>query len=159
MKDLTHDQKSEFWSRLADIRAGMLHTDADRVVPLSHYVDVDRNTIWFITAEGTDCHDAAKAGKDVHFVVADAKAKLYARVEGRLSVSDDSDKLNELWSPVAAAWFEDGREDSDVRLVQFTPSHAEVWLTDGAAGFLYEIAKANVSGGTPDAGEHGVVRF
>lgn len=159
MKDLTNEQKDTFWNRMGDVRAGMLHTDPERVVPMSHYVDEDRGVMWFITSEGTDCYDAAKEGKDVHFVVADAGAKIYAKVEGRLTVENDKEKLDELWSPVAGAWFEDGREDEDVRLVKFTPSTAEVWLTDGAAGFLYEIAKANLTHEKPDAGDHGVVRF
>ncbi|SFA86681.1 Pyridoxamine 5'-phosphate oxidase like [Poseidonocella pacifica] len=160
MKDLTTDQKDTFWTRLDKVRAGMLHTDPDRVVPMSHYVDVERGVLWFITAQGNDCHDAAEAGKSVHFVVADASAKIYARVDGKLSSENDPDKLDELWSPIAAAWFEDGREDEDVRLVKFTPSKAEAWLTDGAAGFLYQMARANlVENATPDMGEHGIIRF
>ncbi len=159
MKDLTHEQKDTFWTRLDKVRAGMLHTDPDRVVPMSHYVDEDRGVLWFITAEGTDAHEAAKEGKAVHHIVGEADAKLYARIDGRLSVSDDKEKLDELWSPVAAAWFEDGREDDNVRLIKLTPTKAEAWMTDGAAGFLYEIAKANLSETTPDAGDHGVIRF
>lgn len=159
MKDLTHDQKDDFWHRMDDVRAGMLHTDPDRVVPMSHYTDEERGVFWFITADGTDCYDAAKEGRAVHYVVAEAKAKIYAKIEGRLTVETDREKLDELWSPVASAWFEDGKEDDDVRLVKFTPSHAEVWLTDGGAGFLYEIAKANLTHDKPDMGAHGVVRF
>ncbi|WP_375690512.1 pyridoxamine 5'-phosphate oxidase family protein [Pseudooceanicola sp. LIPI14-2-Ac024] len=159
MKDLTHEQKDTFWDRMDDVRAGMLHTDADRVVPMSHYTDPERGVFWFITADGTDAHKAAVDGKAVHYVVAEAGAKVYARVDGRLTVEDDREKLDELWSPVASAWFEDGKEDDDVRLVKFTPSTAEVWLTDGGAGFLYEIAKANLTDAKPDMGDHGVVRF
>ena len=159
MKDLTHEQKDTFWDRMGDVRAGMLHTDPDRVVPMSHYVDTERNCLWFITADGTDCHEAAQAGKTVHYVVAEAKAQIYAKIDGSLSVSNDSEKLDELWSPIAAAWFDDGREDKDVRLVQFTPSHAEAWMTDGGAGFFYQIAKANVTDAKPDMGDHGVIRF
>ncbi|OWU83681.1 general stress protein [Oceanicola sp. 22II-s10i] len=159
MKDLTHEQKDTFWDRMDDVRAGMLHTAPDRVVPMSHYVDEDRGVMWFITAAGTDAFEAAKANQAVHYVVAEAGAKIYAKVDGTLSVSDDKAKLDELWSPIAAAWFEDGKNDPDVRLVMFKPSKAEVWLTDGAAGFLYEIAKANLTEQKPDMGEHGVVRF
>lgn len=159
MKDLTQDQKDAFWDRIDDVTAGMLHTDGDRVVPMSHFTDPARRALWFITAEGTECHRAAQSGSSVQYVVADDSARIYARVEGRLSVSDDKAKLDALWSPVAAAWFKDGREDANVRLVQFIPARAEVWLTEGGAGFLYQIARASLTGKTPDAGDHGVVRF
>ena len=40
-----------------------------------------------------------------------------------------------------------------------TPKDAEVWSGDGGVSFLYEIAKANMTGDTPDVGEHGHVTF
>jgi len=159
MKDLTHEFKDTFWDRMEKVTAGMLHTDHDRVVPMSHYVDRDRNCLWFITADGTDAYEAAQAGKSVHHVVAEQAAHLYAKIDGKLSVSNDKEKLDELWSPVAAMWFEDGREDEHVRLVQFVPSTAEIWATEGNAGFLYEVVKANVSKQTAEGGDHGTIRF
>ena len=159
MKDFTEKLHHEFWSRLAHVRAGMLHTHEDRVLPMSHYGDDDESAIWFITAQGTDAHQAGVGGKSLHYVIADASAGIYARVHGRLAVVEDPKKLDELWSPVAAAWFDDGREDRDVRLLRLTPDKAEVWLTDGGAGFLYEIAKANLTDAKPDAGDHGVITF
>ena len=60
---------------------------------------------------------------------------------------------------MAAAWFPEGRDDNTVRLVKFTPHDAEVWATESGAGYLYEIAKSNVTKDTPDTGEHGRVTF
>lgn len=158
MKDHAAHLNDTFWDRVGDARAVMIDIDG-RAVPMSPYSDREAGVVWFITAEGTDAHKAATGGGDVRMVVADASAKLYADVAGRLSVANDPGKLDELWSPVAAAWFEDGREDGDVRLLAFRPHQAEVWATDGAAGFLYEIAKANLTDDKPDMGEHGHVNF
>ena len=80
-------------------------------------------------------------------------------MQGSLTVANNPDKLDEIWSPVAAAWFDDGREDDDVRLLAFRPTEGEIWTTDGAAGFLYEVAKANMTEAKPDMGDHGRVTF
>ena len=137
MKD--HATQSElndtFWDRIGDINAGMLATPTDRARPMSHTLhDDDRTALWFITAHGTDIADAAKSGSAATY-------------------------LDDLWSPVADAWFEGGQKDPDVCLVRMTLSKAEVWATDGGAKFLFEIAKANLTDAKPDMGDHGVLTF
>lgn len=159
MKDHADNLKQTFWDRLDDVTAGMLEVEPGRSIPMSPYGDSAEAAIWFITSDGSEAFDAAKAGKPASFTVAEQNAKLYARIEGSLAVVDDKQKLDALWSPVAAAWFEDGREDEHVRLICFRPGNAEVWATDGGAGFLYEVAKANVSEQTPKLGTHGKVSF
>ena len=158
MKDHVHNLKETFWDRAGDARAVLMEIDG-RAVPMSPYADKDEGVIWFITAEGTDAQTAANGAGTVRLIYGDSGAKLYGTVEGSLTQADNSAKLDELWSPVAAAWFEDGREDDDVRLLAFRPTRGEIWATDGAAGFLYQIAKANRSDDTPDMGEHGSISF
>ena len=156
---MSKDLKDEFWSQLKSVRAGLLSADSERPVPMSPYADKDEKAIWFITARGSAADRASKSGGEAAFYVADSKAHLYANVFGKLTEVNDSQKLDEIWSAVASAWFEDGRDDSAVQLVKFTPHEAEVWSGDGGASFLYEIAKANLKGDTPDTGDHGRVVF
>ena len=148
---MTDDLKTAFWNRIDDVQAGMLGAGGARHVPMSPYADKDNTALWFITAKDTDIAQAAETSAEANFVVADPKANLYASIDGQVTQVNDSAKLDELWSAVAAAWFEDGRKDDEIRLVRMTLSKAEVWATTGAAGFLYEIAKANVTDDTPDA--------
>lgn len=156
------DNTEKFWNRMDDVRAGMLGlADGGKLVPMSPNLDDTPNEIWFITAQGTDLAQAVANGtRAARFVVADGSAGLYAEVEGALSLSRDKAKLDEIWTIVASAWFEEGREDPDVRLMKFAPARAEVWTT-GTSGvkFLYEVARANVSGENPDAGDHFSVTF
>ncbi|MHA6325586.1 pyridoxamine 5'-phosphate oxidase family protein [Roseivivax sp. CAU 1753] len=156
---MSTELKDAFWSRMDDVQAGLLTASGTRPIPMSPNADRAENAIWFITARGSAADDGAKANGDAAFYVADAKANLYATVDGTLSVSHDSAKLDEIWNVVAAAWFEDGRDDDAIQLVKFTPREAEIWATTNAAGFLYEIAKANLTDDTADAGDHGRVTF
>ena len=155
------DNRDTFWKRLEGINAGMLGAEPDwRLVPMSHHPEPETGTLWFITAEGTDLVEAVQGGakKAVH-AVGDGGGQLYARIEGRLELSHDAAKLDEVWNAVASSWFEGGERDPDVRLLRFTMSEAEVWTTAGRIGFFYEIAKSKITGAKPDTGDHFTVSF
>ena len=154
-------ERDTFWKRLEDVRAGMLGCAPEwRLVPMSHYADPEEGALWFITAAGTDLAESVAAApqKAVH-AVSSQGGKLYARIEGQLSLSDDREKLDEIWNAVASSWFEEGKRDDDVRLLRLSLDLAEVWTTDGALSFLYEIAKSKVTGAKPDMGDHFTVDF
>lgn len=156
------DAREIFWKRLEDVNAGMLGVAGDRrPVPMSHYADADGSALWFMTAEGTDLVAAAQVGpKDADYIIASGGNGLYARLSGHLSLSSDAAKLDEIWNAVAAAWFEDGKRDPDIRLLKFALTDAEVWATTkSGVAFLYQVAKANLTGTQPDIGEHFKLTF
>lgn len=153
--------RDTFWKRLDGINAGMLGCAPDwRLVPMSHYADRDQSVLWFITADGTDLVKAVEGGPQqaVH-VVSEGGDKLYARMEGTLELSNDRAKLDEIWNAVASSWFEDGKQDEDVRLLKLKLSTAEVWATTGGLGFLYEVARSKVTGAKPDMGDQYEIAF
>ena len=157
------DAKQNFYDNMEDVRAGMLGLASDgKLVPMSpNFDDEDPAAIWFITAQGTDLVNGVSAGpQDARFVVAEGRAGLYADIDGTLSLSTDQQKLDELWNAVASAWFEDGKQDPDVRLLKFEPKRAEAWITStSGVKFFYEIIKGNLTGEEPDAGEHVTLTF
>lgn len=148
--------RDEFWARLQGINAGMLGLTEDlKLVPMSHTADREAKALWFITAQGTHLAEALQGGgRDALYIVADGGGKLFARIEGQLELSNNQAKLDQIWNAVASAWFEEGRQDPDVRLLKFSIRGAEVWTTTGGIGFLYEVARARVTGAQPDMGEH-----
>lgn len=152
----SRQHREDFWKRLQGINAGMLGVTNDlRLMPMSHTADPDAMALWFITAEGTHLAEALGAGgEDALYIVADGSGRLFARIAGRLERSDDRAKLDEIWNAVASTWFDGGRHDPDIRLLKLSIDEAEVWTTTGGLGFLYEVAKARVTGAEPDMGEH-----
>ncbi len=149
--------KDIFWDRAEAINAGMLDaTDGSRLVPMSHYADRQAETLWFITARGTQVVDAVEAGpKDCAYVLADGAHGLFAHVEGTMRLSDDRAKLEELWNPVADTWFDGGIDDPDLRLLAFTVTGGEAWVTPTSGlRFMFNVAKAKLTGDQPDMGEH-----
>ncbi|MDF1729784.1 MAG: pyridoxamine 5'-phosphate oxidase family protein [Sulfitobacter sp.] len=158
---MTTDIKQEFRDRLEDTNVGMLSAGDAPAVPMSHYFDDDDPTgaLWFITAKQTDLAKAAVTAAPSTFIVCAKDESLYTRIEGTLSLSEDRAKLDEIWTAMAAAWFEEGKQDPDVQLMRFDPRKAEVWMTGGNLKFLYEVAKASMSETTPDVGRHETIVF
>ncbi|MCZ4351148.1 pyridoxamine 5'-phosphate oxidase family protein [Roseovarius aestuarii] len=149
----------EFWNRVGNVTAGMLSGTDMTPRPMAHQMRDADNALWFITAKQTDVALAAAKGVQAQHTLACAHAQVYAAIDGTLSIETSKEILDDLWSPMAAVWFEDGREDDDICLVRFTPSHAEVWLTDGGAKAMFEFAKAALGDDTPDLGDHAVLQF
>ena len=150
--------KADFWEEMRNVRAAMLAIGNARHVPMSPYPDAGESAIWFITAVGTDLVDSVTAGPaDAHLIVTGA-GDLHARIDGRASLSTHRAKLEELWNPVAASWF-DGIDDPDIRLIRMDPTEAEVWATNGNLGFIVQLAKSKLTGEKPDMGEHFTVSF
>jgi general stress protein 26 len=156
---MTDTLKETFWDKIGDVRTGMLATEGARAVPMSHYTDEKTGKLWFITANGTDISKSSQTGASADYIVTSDDEHFYTRIEGHVQAVTDPAKLEELWNAVAAAWFEEGKQDPDIQLVRFDLKEAEVWSTGGSLSFLYQIAKANITETKPDAGDHGTVRF
>ncbi|MGV8950322.1 MAG: pyridoxamine 5'-phosphate oxidase family protein [Cypionkella sp.] len=157
------DLKQEFWDRMKSARAGMLGIKgAGRLVAMSPQID-DRlpGDIWFITAKGTDLARGVEAGAQAaQLVIADESAGLYADIDGSLAMSHDPKVLEDVWNFAADAWFENGKDDPDVRLLRFTPGSAEISITTtSGVKFLYEITKSTLTGAEPDVGAQGALVF
>ncbi len=159
MKDLDTSLETEFWSRLGHAGAGMLGVKGDRILPMTGFADRNARCLWFITAQGTDADAAAISKIETDFTVSDGHARIHTRIRGRLSEARDPAKLDDLWNAFAGSWFPGGRDDATVRLLRFAPIEAEVWLTDGSARFLWDVARSRVTNRTPEGGEHGVIQF
>ena len=148
-----------FWSNMSKIHVVLLGAGGGTPVPMSPLARKEDGGIWFITSADHDTFVAAKAGETADIYLCDSAGHMYGTIKGHLAASQDDDKLDELWSPMAAAWFENGRQDDSVRLMKYTPTEAEIWASDGTAKYLFETIKANFSKAKPDIGEYGIIHF
>ncbi len=153
------DLKATFWDRIDNVNVGMLSADGTDPRPMAHHARRDDTALWFLTADSTDIGKDAAAGKTARYQIASGDAKIYAVVDGSLSVETDRTKLEEIWSPMDNAWFEDGKDDPDVRLVRFTPKTGEVWASDSTAKALYDMATSAMGDDTASPGTHGKITF
>ena len=52
---------------------------------------------------------------------------------GRLAPDNDRATIDRLWSPFAAAWYEEGKDDPKLQLLRFEPAEAQIWLNENSA--------------------------
>ena len=162
-KDIEKNPKKALAEQMDDVRAGMLGVEGSHqhMQPMSHYADWHTDSIYFITSSDTDLVRAIGMGARAHYCVVGEDHDFHACLAGTLEQVNDPAKLDEIWSPVASAWFEKGKEDSKVTLLRLTLSDAALWgSTESTLRFGFEIAKANmVEEHQPDVGTHTVIRF
>ena len=118
MRKIDAMERDDLRDRAGEVNAGMLDTDRQRHVPMSHHAEPERDMLWFIAAQRTDVVAAVKAGpKAAGHVVSVGGKGIYASLRGTLTLSHDTAKLDEIWSVVADTGFEGGKSDPDVRLL------------------------------------------
>lgn len=157
------DAIGQLFDEMDQVKAGMLGVDGSgqHMQPMSHYIERDARKLWFITASDTDLVRATGPATTAQFCVIGKKQDYYACLKGPLRISDDAEKLDAIWNAVAAAWFEDGRDDAKVTLLEMPLTEAAVWSTTGSSiVFGLEIARAHLSDKhRPDVGEHKIIDF
>lgn len=107
-------------------------------------------TIWFLTQ-----HESGKIGEvlaDDHVAVTMQSSSSYLSLSGQAEPVDDPGKIEELWNESWKTWFPEGKDDPTLCLLRVHGHRGEYWDNSGAGGieYLYEAAKAYLSGTRPD---------
>ena len=128
--------------------------------PMAHHPDETGQSLWFLTRRDSDLVASVGSGAQAHFCVISKAQDFHACLAGRLEEAMDRTRLDAMWNPVTAAWFDGGKDDPRLVMLALRLSDAAIWASTGSsARFAYEIAKANLTDDDPDVGVHNVVRF
>ena len=159
----THEEDVAKVAELASkARTALLTTvDADgRLVsrPLGMQDREFDGDLWFFTQDPSPKVDDIVGNQNVN--VAFESSDGWVSIAGSAEISRDPAMIDELWNKYAEAWFEGGRQDPTVALVKVTAHSAEYWAIDEPKPVqLLKVAKALVTGDTPDVGESHTVQF
>lgn len=109
--------------------------------------------LWFFTSL-----DTGKVGDIVHHPqvnVAYARPDdhTYVSVSGAAVLLNDRAKMKELWSPVYKAYFPEGLDDPNLRLIKVNVQKAEYWQGHGLIRTIIGFAQA-MAGKEADLGEN-----
>jgi general stress protein 26 len=127
-----------------------------------HVAQLDDNCdLWFLTR--IDGKVEELRSNPVAQVVAQNERESWLSVSGRVEILDDRRKVDELWQEPYRAWFPDGKDDPDLRILAFRSERGEYWDQRGTQKIEYalKVARAYATGGTPepDSGQHGSSRL
>ncbi|MFD1713430.1 pyridoxamine 5'-phosphate oxidase family protein [Amnibacterium flavum] len=112
--------------------------------------------VWFFTADPSHKTEQLQLNNQVN--VAYESGKGYLSIAGTAEIVHDRSKIDELWTPAAEAWFEQGKDDPNIALIKVHAESAEYWASlDPKPVVLLKYAKAIVTHDRPDIGENASV--
>lgn len=122
----------------------------------------DNGRLWFITSVDSPKVHEIEMDSQVHIVAQEGQT--FLSLSGRASLIGDREKIAHLWREPFRVWFPGGKDDPNIELIAVRPERGEFWDNSGKQGlkYLWEAAKAYVSGTTPDTEDgdiHGAVRL
>jgi general stress protein 26 len=124
--------------------------------PLAVIEDDFVDTLWFLTADPSAKTTELATDPEVNVSLGDGKGWL--SFSGTAAVSRDQERIDKYWNPWAEAYFEGGREDPSVALLQVTVTSVHYWDLDKPAVVqAFEVVKGMITKSPPDLGDDGVV--
>jgi general stress protein 26 len=157
-------QVAELKSRIKAIRFAMF-TTVDKHGHLigrpmtNQDTDADGN-LWFYTSTETDLWENIVAQPQVNLSFANPEENVYVSISGRAERVVDREQIKAMWNPAVQAWYPHGPDDPHVMLVKVVSDTAEFWDSNSSSMVqLFKMAKAVLTGTTPEEGEHGRINL
>jgi general stress protein 26 len=154
MTQATHGQLKDLREKIKDVRFGMFTTlDPDGKLssrPMTSQQVDDQGQIWFFTSDVSDFVRHLPEHPRVNVSFSDPEDSLYVSISGNAELTRDRAKIDELWNPLAAAWFDGGKDDPHLALIRVHIDSAEYWDTHSSKMTqLYALAKSALTGKAP----------
>lgn len=165
MSAYDHSSKvAELKSKIKPIRFAMFTTIDEHGHLISRPMtnqDTDAaGNLWFFTSTDTALWENIVANPQVNLSFAEPEDQVYVSISGTAERVVDRARIKDLWNPAVQAWYPHGPDDPHVMLVKVVSHSAEYW-DSSASGMvsLYKMAKAVLTGTTPDEGEHARIKL
>lgn len=112
--------------------------------------------LWFISSASSNKNEEIKQDDKVQLLFAKNSSAHYLSVFGEADIYKNEDKMDELWTPIAKAWFEEGKHDPDATIIRVRPIESYYWDTiDGKIFTLIKIVTSAITGKNMDGGIEG----
>ena len=141
-----HEKVEKLRELIKDIDFAMLTTvDAGgnlRSRPMSTQKAEFDGDVWFITADDTSIAGEIRRDNRVNVSYAQPDKQRYISVSGTAELIYDRAKIDEFWSPFYKAYFPNGKDDPNLRLLKIEVDKAEYWDSKGLIPTVIAFAQA-----------------
>jgi len=122
--------------------------------------EVDENgNIWFLSSIKSNKNAEIEENDGVLLFYFNPSNYEFLSVFGNASIHTDREKIYEMRTPFAKAWFKDGKDDADISLIKVVPQSAYYWDTkNNKIISMIQMLAAIVTGNTPDDGIEGTLK-
>jgi general stress protein 26 len=119
----------------------------------------DAGNIWFLSKNTSDKNIEISDDNRVQLFYANKSGAEYLSIYGHAEILTEQQKINELWTPIAKAWFTEGKDDPSISVIKVKPADAYYWDTkDNKMISLIKIAVSAITGKTMDGGVEGKIK-
>lgn len=150
------DENARVWELVEKIGICMLTTQTSgslRARPMAAHPEPIENAIYFLTDVSGHKDEEIARWPNVCLAFADTKGQKYVSISGTAEVSNDRERVEDLWTTAAKARWHSA-DDPSIRVLKVTPSFAEYWDSPGTIISYIKMAAAAVSNSRPDMGEN-----
>ena len=121
--------------------------------------DVDSNgDIWFFASKKDMATGNRLLSESVTLIYSDPGKSSYLSLSGNAEAVEDEEKKEELWNPMAEAWFKGGKNDPNLLMIKVATQEAAYWDNGSSKMVIFfSMLKAAVTGTTPEGGDHGTL--
>ncbi len=148
---------AKLWSMIRHIKVAMMTSwdgEAMHSRPMHGHQEDFAGKLYFFTRRSSGKTDEIGRYDKLNLAYADTGENIYVSVAGRGEISTDRDHMRRFWSPMAKAWFPQGLDDPELALIEVEADSAQYWdASSSSMRYLWEVARANVTGREPDLGD------
>lgn len=163
VKNLTHREAIDKFQELVKHESTCLFTTQLTRVPLmTRPMGVqqvcDQGNFWFLSSSESEKNAEIAIDDRVQLFFINSGDSEFLSVYGTATISRNPQKIDELWTPIANAWF-DGKDDPRITVIKVTPQEGFYWDTkSGKLVSMIKILASAVSGKTLEEGVEGTIR-
>src|SRR5690606_24667482 len=114
----------------------------------------DDGIFWFFSPDNSHKNDRLHRDNRVQMFYSKEERSEFLTVYGTAEVLKDRNKIKELWTPVAKAWFHKGKEDPNISILKISPHQAHYWdIKNNIVIQMMKIVASVISNTTMDDGQ------
>ncbi|MDO5509562.1 MAG: pyridoxamine 5'-phosphate oxidase family protein [Weeksellaceae bacterium] len=105
--------------------------------PMSLQEVDDDGILWFISGKDSDKNYHLQKDAETQLFFLDKGNSEYLSIFGKADIYTDRATIEDKWSKMAEAWFEEGKDDPNVSIIGVRPQEVHYWenKSGGIAGF------------------------
>lgn len=145
MKDLVDKAKTCFFC--TDMKAGKAFSTR----PMSVQKLDDDGNFWFLSSNDSRKNAELQTDTNVQLLFQGSAHSDFLTVYGTATVSEDKEKIKELWEPILKTWFTEGVDDPRISVIKVDPTEGYYWDNKhGNAVAFVKMAAGVIMGKTLD---------
>jgi general stress protein 26 len=95
--------------------------------PMSVQKVTDDGNLWFLSANDSHKNKELKLDARVNLYFQGSAHSGFLHLTGRAVISEDKEKIKELWNPFLKTWFTEGQDDPRISVIKVEPSSGYYW--------------------------------